>query len=247
MFEKFSKNFIVLLLIFSIYSYSALPDSLKTSKNDDCFILKNALPLSLIILGSSLSGSSFEKDIQADIRNIAGNDFENRSDDWLLFLPAAELYLAKLAGVRSENNLFDMTKNFCVANLISTGTVWGLKNLIEKQRPDGTENSFPSGHTNIAFTNAAVLYHEYKASNRLVAYSGFVFSAATGILRILNNRHWSSDVITGAGIGILSGNLVYEYQPLKNWHPFGLGKSNDVVIYPQIGINSYGVSVSIHL
>jgi membrane-associated phospholipid phosphatase len=35
--------------------------------------------------------------------------------------------------------------------------------------------------------------------------SGFVFATATAILRIANNKHYSSDVLAGAGIGLLSG------------------------------------------
>lgn len=246
-FDKIYKNYFILLLILCICSYSEVTTGKGTIKSDNNVILENILPFSLIIIGSSLSGSGIEKEIQKDIRNSVGNDYENKIDDWMLFVPAAETYIAKFVGTKSKNDLFGITKNICIANLISNGTVYSLKNLIEKQRPDGSENSFPSGHTNIAFTNATVLYHEYKESNRLVAYSGFVFAVTTGVFRILNNRHWTSDVMTGAGIGILSGNLVYSFQPLKDWHPFGLGKSDKVAIYPQIGRDSYGVSVSIDL
>lgn len=34
-------------------------------------------------------------------------------------------------------------------------------------------------------------------------------ATATGIMRVLNNRHWVSDVLSGAGIGILSGEIAY--------------------------------------
>jgi membrane-associated phospholipid phosphatase len=57
----------------------------------------------------------------------------------------------------------------------------------KEERPDGSNNlSFPSGHTAIAFTNATLLFQEYKDSNLWYASSGFVF-ANTHILRIANN------------------------------------------------------------
>jgi membrane-associated phospholipid phosphatase len=52
-----------------------------------------------------------------------------------------------------------------------------------------------SGHTAIAFTNATLLFQEYKDSNLWYASSGFVFATATAILRIANNKHYSSDVL----------------------------------------------------
>jgi len=89
------------------------------------------------------------------------------------------------------------------------------------------------------------MYHEYKDSNRLAAYSGYVFATATGALRMLNNRHYLSDVMTGAGIGILTTNLVYRFEPLKNWHPFGIGAEKDISIIPHIGSDFYGISLVI--
>jgi membrane-associated phospholipid phosphatase len=46
------------------------------------------------------------------------------------------------------------------------------------------------------------------------ASSGFVFATATAILRIANNKHYSSDVLAGAGI-LLSGILVTNYNPFQ--------------------------------
>jgi membrane-associated phospholipid phosphatase len=43
-------------------------------------------------------------------------------------------------------------------------------------------------------------FQEYKDSN--LWYAGFVFATATAILRIANNKHYSSDVLAGAGITV---------------------------------------------
>ena len=39
--------------------------------------------------------------------------------------------------------------------------------------------------------------------------AGYGVATATGVMRVLNNRHWISDVLSGAGIGIMSTELAY--------------------------------------
>ena len=83
------------------------------------------------------------------------------------------------------------------------GIVKTMKHTFKEERPDGSNQfSFPSGHTATAFTNAAVIFYEYKDANIWYASSGFLFAATTGFLRIANNKHYTSDVLAGAGIGI---------------------------------------------
>lgn len=221
-------------------------DSLKSDNNFS--ISQYILPLTLITAGSAVSGSDLEKDLQSDVRNAVGNDFEFKIDDYTLFVPIAELYLFDWAGFKAENNFFDRTKNLFFANLASQVTVSVLKNAIDKTRPNGdNRRSFPSGHTNIAFTNATVLYHEYKNSNKYIAYSGYLFAVSTGALRIMNNNHWTGDVLAGAGIGILCSNLVYRFEPFKDWHPFGFGSDKTITVIPDFGDDSYGVRAVINL
>ena len=86
-------------------------------------------------------------------------------------------------------------------------------------------NAFPSGHSTIAFTNAAVLQNEFQETSTVYAYSGYAFAATTGVFRMLNNKHYVSDVLVGAGIGILVTQLVYHFEPLKNFNPFKKSKN----------------------
>jgi membrane-associated phospholipid phosphatase len=52
-------------------------------------------------------------------------------------------------------------------------------------------------------------------------------------LRIANNKHYSSDVLAGAGIGLLSGILVTNYNPFQ---AIKFGRKNRTsFIYPQLG------------
>ena len=106
-----------------------------------------------------------------------------------------------------------------------------LKKITAVPRPDDpmTKTSFPSGHTAQAFATATFLSKEY--GHKSIWYSIAAYSMATtvGALRVMNNRHWVSDVLVGAGIGIFSTNLAYlthQYKWGKN------GKSGQTIVMP---------------
>jgi hypothetical protein len=214
----------------------------KTPNKSYSLLKKSIIPTVLIIGGSGLSGSHFEHTMKTKIRNQVGNNYEFRIDDYMVYAPIVELYLADILGVKSKNHWFDQTKYLLFSNLLSGGVTHGLKQLIDKERPNGGHFSFPSGHTELVFTNATVLKNEFKDSSPLLAYSGYGFAIATGTFRMINNKHWFSDVLVGAGIGILATEIVYHFEPLKNFNPFK--KSKNVSILPQINSNNYGVYCS---
>jgi hypothetical protein len=87
----------------------------------------------------------------------------------------------------------------------------GIKYTAKEMRPDGTtRNSWPSGHTATAFVGATILHKEYGLTRSpWYSVAGYSVATATGVMRVLNNRHWVSDVLSGAGIGIMSGELAY--------------------------------------
>lgn len=88
--------------------------------------------------------------------------------------------------------------------------VYTLKYSVGEARPDtGQKNSFPSGHTAQAFTAATFLSREYGNRSIWISVGAYTAASTVGIFRMLNNRHWVSDVLVGAGIGIISTNLVY--------------------------------------
>lgn len=83
-------------------------------------------------------------------------------------------------------------------------------------RPDGsTANSWPSGHTANSFVGATILHKEYGLTRSpWFSVAGYGIATATGVMRVLNNRHWVSDVMSGAGIGIFAGELGYALSDL---------------------------------
>ncbi len=217
---------------------STIIDSKKT------ILPKLIVPTALILSGSLLSGSDKEKDWQVDIRNKVGNDYHNGFDDYAQYVPYAQVYLGDLAGIKAKNHWFGQTKNIFLGGMTTLIITHALKRGVGKERPDGSSNhSFSSGHTATAFLGGTILYHEYKESSMLYASSGYLFSVSAGSLRVMNNRHWVSDVLAGAGIGILVGNLIYHIEPLKNWNPFK--NSQNITFTPIITTNEFTLAAGL--
>jgi hypothetical protein len=216
-----------LIIIFGSRSF-AQNDSLNLKKEvKKSFFSATILPATLILTGSLMSTSQFEKTLQKDIRNKVGNSYHNGMDDYIQYTPFLEVYIGDALGLNAKNHWFDQTKNMVIGGITTGIIIHSLKRIVGKERPDGSSNhSFPSGHTAASFTGATILFQEFRETNLLFASSGFLFSTTTGGLRIVNNRHYLSDVLAGAGIGILVANLVYYIEPLKNFNPFNKKKNN---------------------
>lgn len=68
-------------------------------------------------------------------------------------------------------------------------------------------SSFPSGHTTAAFSVASVIATQYRET-KWVPVAAYSVASLVGLSRIYDNKHWLTDVIGGAAIGTLVGNLV---------------------------------------
>ena len=178
-------------------------------------------------------------------------DFHTTIDDYLMILPAAGVYGLNMAGIKGKNNFSDRSFIYLISFSLATITTVSLKNMTGVLRPDGsTYNSLPSGHTSIAFASATFLYEEYKDKSIWYGIGGYTIATATGILRMLNNRHWMSDVFVGAGIGILSTKIVYLVYPrLKDHFSSATNgrNSNNLSFTPQVYHNYYGLSFQLIL
>ncbi|MBS1537837.1 MAG: phosphatase PAP2 family protein [Bacteroidetes bacterium] len=113
------------------------------------------------------------------------------------------------------------TGRLVAEGLIVSGLVNGtLKVLFGRARPymnTGSTNfqwlessndfqSFPSGHTTVAFTISTVLASQINRWWATIPLYGL--AAATGYSRMYHDKHWASDVFLGAAIGYLSGKLI---------------------------------------
>jgi membrane-associated phospholipid phosphatase len=236
----------LLTLVFSTLTYlgnAQTRDTIISTKNQKKLSYKELIaPVALISTGVFLLNSKINSDIQTNSRKLFGTSFHTSTDNFSLLVPVGQIFLGKYLGYKPKNDFQHQSVNIIIANGIMGVTVLALKNTFKEERPDKSDQlSFPSGHTAIAFTNAALLYYEYKDSNIWYASSGYLFAAATGVLRVANNKHFTSDVLTGAGIGIASGMLVSYLNPFQSVR-FGKSKKTTAFIYPQIG-NSIGMGM----
>lgn len=236
------KRVSLLFIIFSIPIFLfAQADTIPSTEYK--FLQKSILPTSLILAGSLLSGQQNEIRLKNKVLKKYGSDPNFGIDDYLPFMPIAELYLADLLHVEAKNHWFDQSKNLFMTVTLNQIIVTSLKYGINKTRPNGEQHAFPSGHTSFAFATAAVLQEEFKETSPILSYTGYGFAVSTGALRVINNQHWLSDVLVGAGIGILSAKIIYHFEPLKHWNPFR--KKKNVVLLPYFSSQLYGVRSSI--
>lgn len=169
-----------------------------------------------------------------------------RGDDYLQYLPVAAVYGLNLAGVKGKNRLLDRTIILGMSTLLTVATVKGGKQLTQRLRPDGhAANSFPSGHTATAFMGATFLWMEYKDTHLWYGIAGYALATGTGILRVYNNRHWLSDVVMGAGIGILNTRLAYWMYPAIQRALFKKDTNISLYFSPFTTGDTYGMSMQL--
>ena len=105
------------------------------------------------------------------------------------------------------------------AQIINVALTQGLKFAVNRPRPDGSPYSFPSGHASSTFATAMVLQRELGWKVGLAAY-GLAAYASTS--RLSENKHYASDVVFGAAIGMVAGRCVTVGQ---GNHRFAVGPS----------------------
>lgn len=141
-------------------------------------------------------------------RVLAWRDTSNQKtiDDYVQYLPFACAAGLGLAGVDVQHHPFGerliVLGYSAAAYFVLTHL---MKSTINSPRPDGTaNNSFPSGHTGTAFAGAEFVRIEYGWG-----WGAGAYALATGIafMRLHNNRHWFSDTLAGAGVGILCAHI----------------------------------------
>ena len=171
----------------------------------------------LLCMGSAfpVSAQTASTDIALDkgiweLRNNVIPDFHYSYDDYLQYAPAAIMVGMKACGYQSRSSWGRMLASDAFSVALMAGAVNGIKYSVGRLRPDGSRyNSFPSGHTSTAFMTATMLHQEYGWRSPWFSIGGYTAAAITGVSRICNNRHWLSDVVAGAGIGIGAVHLGY--------------------------------------
>jgi len=108
-----------------------------------------------------------------------------------------------------------------------------LKVSVRRLRPDTTDlAAFPSGHTSASFALATVAASQYGWG---VGIPSCLLAGFVGYTRMESNKHYLSDVLFGAGVGIASGRAIYRFR--RRTHP------NRYAFIPFVSPNGGGVAV----
>lgn len=107
-------------------------------------------------------------------------------------------------------------------SLLYTGAiVLPLKLAVDRTRPNGGPYSFPSGHSAVAFAAAPVLGAEFGPGAAIPAY---LAATATALGRMEDRKHYLSDVLFGAAIGVAVGSAVaHSGEPSRSGSRISLG------------------------
>ena len=148
-------------------------------------------------------------DAKRDLQHNFSN-FSTSIDDALLIAPYVELAVVNLLKIPSNNDFINTSLLILKAEAIMAVTVFGLKSITNEERPNGEDfQSMPSGHTAQAFLAASIVHSELRSKSQWYGVGAYAIATSVGAFRMLNNKHWQSDVFVGAGIGILSAHIAY--------------------------------------
>jgi len=170
------------------------------------------IPAGLILMGLSVTGNA-DKSVKNFIkreRNEHMPNFKTHIDNYLQYSPIAVVYGLDAMGIKAKNDFANRSAILVKGELMMLATVGLIKNKAGQLRPDGSDRqSLPSGHTAQAFATATFLAQEYKDRLPWMPYAAYGLASTVGVMRMANNRHYVSDVLLGAGIGILSMKVSY--------------------------------------
>ena len=216
------KQIVILLTsLFSLQCYAQNKDTISINPGAKNRIYTKQLysPSSLIIAGV-FSEIKFGKSLDAVLyreRNMDFPRFHSRLDNYLQYSPILLAYGFDALGMTFKTDILNRSVILLKSEVLMSASVTVLKYTIREPRPDGSaRNSVPSGHTAQAFAAAAFLSEEFGNEYRWVPYFSYSIASTVGAMRIMNNRHYLSDVLIGAGIGILSTKVSY-WTHRYNW------------------------------
>lgn len=195
-----------------MYAQRGYADSIRVAHKTNFTYKQLIIPSIFIATGLAFNGNNSES-VKMELvedrnRNIPW--YNTKLDDYLQFSPIVLAYGLDACGVKSETDFANRNIILAKSELVMLAVTQLLKNTTHQVRPDGSnDHSFPSGHTAQAFVAATFLNEEYKNKLPWLPYVTYTVSSFVGFSRMANNKHYISDVLVGAGIGILSVKLSY--------------------------------------
>ena len=191
----------------------------RTDSLQDCINKHYLKPSALIIPGSFLiySGltpaiTGIQKLDDSLYMQIRKNHpaFHTNAEEYLMWAPSASIYIMDAVHLKTQHN-FKEHLILDATSIIITGGAGYIMRLISKNISSYNtyHTQFPSGHTANAFRSAEFFHQELKNRNPVLSYGGYLVATSVGVLRIYNKDHLLSQVLAGAGLGILSTKVTY--------------------------------------
>jgi membrane-associated phospholipid phosphatase len=109
-------------------------------------------------------------------------------------------------GLISKNPcLGELGADLISAQLVAEALTFAIQYSVRRTRPDdGSGFGFPSGHVSVTFASATILQQQFGWKAGVPAYAVASYVAAS---RIQVRRHYLSDVVFGAVLGIVSARV----------------------------------------
>jgi hypothetical protein len=167
--------------------------------NDSVSVLSIATAAALAVspfdrtLTRSSAYSTFQKSMFEPWARVAGQE-------WLLGGSAIATYA--IGRMTDQPKLAALGGDLMEAQALAGASTLTLKLAIGRTRPDGEPRSFPSGHASGTFAAATVVQRHYGWKGAIPAYTA---AGLITVARLQANSHYSTDLIVGAAIGVLSG------------------------------------------
>ena len=155
-------------------------------------------------------------------RGAAADSVETSGDVLRVAIPAAAFALAW------RRDDADGRKQFLKAFAGTVVTTYALKKTIDKSRPNGDDEAFPSGHAATAFAGAAFLHRRYGWRD---AWPAYLLAAYVGWTRIDADEHDGWDVLAGGAIAV-------------GWNWWLVEPRDGTKITPALGSDQVGVAFS---
>lgn len=215
------------------------------------FQIRNAnFLVTLGVIGATALTYSFDENIQHKLQPRRNNGVKKAADaaamagDPFLHLGLAALVYS--TAIATDSPKWKETGEMMgEALILADASTLIIKQTVGRGRPNTASSkhdfkplafasdydSFSSMHTASSFALASVL----ASTSESAALRFFYYTAATfvGFSRMYQNKHWASDIVLGAALGELSGQIVTRYHTTNT----------KIAVVPQSYLNGAGLAL----
>lgn len=172
--------------------------------------------LSCTVSISTTAGSNVIGDADRQLFNYIHEDMQNKFLDKIMS-PIGRMGDSRNYGMLfmflcafGDERMFETGKLAATAFLVGAPLGHTLRRITNRSRPLNPEdkNSFPSGHVILATNIAVICGYEYP----ILRIPLYTLAAGTAFSRVYLGRHYPSDVLAGAAVGVLASVFAIRYK-----------------------------------